>query len=1418
MKKPSRFLALLGAFALLSTMLVAAIGPAAPAAGGEVQLPIPFDPEFVFNFDDPDFEPLDSVVYYPWVGNDDESTGLGPADTSITVQNLSLQGAQIYIFVGSGDGGWDYVTSAALAAWASKTFTADALGIEAGSGAPVAVAGAGRFITFEEGTNQELIDLFGEGLFEVREEPVLLSKPVGVLGDDTQVTVCIAQAGFATTEGGDTYNEAAPFAAAIDIAAAVAPDGVDHPAYEEGDIVGYPADDSYVVWETQAELQALLNAVNPGPGGQLVDPFGGLNADGDCNDVIEVVAGEDVEFFDPVPIGGVAKQAVDGETLPYTTAADTVVSGYNAVNQAEVASFGEWYQPIVQTNCGPGGCWNTILRVANLGNLNNAVTVSFFPADDGSVSLATGFQLQSLIDGGDVWHIDLGDYVPEGWVGSAHVRSDGAVFTMADRVKVGYNMWITNTGSSANFELYDAGYVDDLCQCAPGGGYNYVLFAPDVRLDFFGWNTGINVANLAGVDNNVSIQYFNHFGNATEVLNQRLAAQGMTYLYDPSQAPQDNSQQDPTQDVNADIVGSALIWSQYPVAVAVDATKYPESTTEADANLFQASSYSATRSLYPLQFVPLVQKGNPASGLGATSGINIMNPGAVTTSVTVYWVNPSGVGASNFGTSHVTIPANANGFVYSMTQHNLPNGFVGSAVAVASNPIVATSAQVDYQVQWDGTAIWNAFNPCGFFRAIGDCAYGDPFAPVADGSTIEKTYVDETGAPVSGVQTILYDADAFGAIGVENPLFAGETWTGVSDEDGEVSFNVPAGTYYLIVTDVLGSDGYDLYYQSVDDLEIIEVDGVRYEVITVGENEFVGVTNELERILPIKHVNLAAAAAGMEICLHADDDGDGVLDPEEVTSPEYCLQADADGDATFVVEPGWYFVSTNLGAEFDVLAGYNSPAFVSAAPEFFALGGEYWNDLQDDVVALEGSIQKVLTLPDFLHEAFLAGDASIDGIIQIFGPGGFETEGNVQTFFDDNIGPNNEPSFSITDFNVPVGGPYEIEEFIQVHWDDDGNPATPDVTFTLSNTITLTDDQVICDDFLQASTTCAASPDAPAIYVYEDQVTRVFNDLAAAVVGQLDVFVRDEVTDLPLEGAEVCLFDEDLALVAPCELTNAAGIASFAGVPNGNYTVNASHVDYEGQATTTIYDVLVDAGIGPGLADSTEATADVVIALDPKGAVLDATVVVNGNVAPNQTVALAPASLLDGPGSGPFGTAFCANPPTQLGVTDALGEVDFNVQGGVDYCLVVNVGGILGDSAANSPVSVPAGDPAGDEDTVLTIVSGNAVIDVQVIAALGLGDIQTGIHPVVVYVEVGGEVYGNNGSCVGPPIAVGTTTSTGVGEGVFSATIDTTVTGNNYCVEAESADGLGGGDPTVAPVIVLAGDPIGDIDVTINTT
>ena len=623
-------------------------------------------------------------VYFPAVGNADESTGLGAAQTSITVQNLSVDDAYIFVYVGmpeDDDGvdldNWDVVEYAYLSGGASKTFQGSDLEIPAGDVRPVVVVG---------------------------------------------------------------YNE-----------------------------------------------------VSSGEGLYLV----------------------------PVVLAGVAKQAVTGDSLPFTTAADTAVSGYNAIGGRELGFFDELYFPIVQTNCGPGGCWNSILRISNMGlDDNAAVTVRFFPADDGSGSLQTGFQLQGLVDVGEVWSIDLSEWVPEGWVGSAHVYTDDAVGAIVDRVKPGTDMWITNTASNATSE--------GTWQVPGGGSYPYVLFAPDVRTDYNGWNTGINVANTVEIDADVSIQYFGSNGNAPAAQTRRLAAHGMTYFYNPSDPSEDRCDQPATDVPGCEFIGGAIILSSNPVAVVVDGVKYFGN----DANVGQAFSYSATGNAYDVLAAALVQKGNPANGMGATSGINFMNPNSGAATVETTWLNPSGFGAANFGSSIVWVPGFATGFVYTMFHHNLPNGYVGSAIVVSDLPVVATTANVDYQVNGDGTAIWNLSNPCGFFRQTGECIYESPLEPLDANATLTKEVVvdnpfdDVEGTEaLSGVMVTYEGWD-------ENDFYV--TGSGFTGANGTATFAVPAGEYSIeLVTLPNAPDGY-VYTGDMDDSEIF-----------VAANGATTVTNEL---------------------------------------------------------------------------------------------------------------------------------------------------------------------------------------------------------------------------------------------------------------------------------------------------------------------------------------------------------------------------------------------------------------------------------------------------------------------------------------------------------------------------------------------------------------------------------------------
>ena len=158
--------------------------------------------DMLFETVDPGFLAGDNTIYYPWVANDDDF-GLGDADTSISVQNLENRDSQIWIYTGNGDGTWSLATTAFLASFASKTFSAASLGIAAGEGAPVAVTAFHR-------VPGETVPGFPVGAF-LAETEVTLSKPAGIEGDFTQVVACVVN--VYTADG--TFGSPFPFLAAV---------------------------------------------------------------------------------------------------------------------------------------------------------------------------------------------------------------------------------------------------------------------------------------------------------------------------------------------------------------------------------------------------------------------------------------------------------------------------------------------------------------------------------------------------------------------------------------------------------------------------------------------------------------------------------------------------------------------------------------------------------------------------------------------------------------------------------------------------------------------------------------------------------------------------------------------------------------------------------------------------------------------------------------------------------------------------------------------------------------------------------------------------------------------------------------------------------------------------------------------------
>jgi hypothetical protein len=1052
---------------------------------------------------------------------------------------------------------------------------------------------------------------------------------------------------------------------------------------------------------------------------------------------VVAVGYHDLDFTSPMTLGCVTKQAVAGDDLPYTSSADTSVSGYNAVTGLEVGVFDELYLPIVQTNCGPGGCWNSILRVANVGfDANAAVTVRFFPADDGSGSLAEGFQVQTLLNIGALWSIDLATLVPEGWVGSAHILTDDAVVATVDRYKAGTDMWITNAASNASAEF---AFQDPVAQ-----GYPYVLFAADVRLDYNGWNTGINVANTVDTDNTVNIQYFGSSGNAPQGQSRRLAAHGMTYFYNPSDPSEDDCDQPADQVPTCDFVGGALILSDWPVAAAIDGVKYFGN----DANVGQAFSYAASGNVFQAQAFPLVQKGSPSTGMGATSGINFLNPNALATFVLVDWLNPSGFGADNFGDTIVWVPGYSTGFVYTMFQENLPNGFYGSALVLSELPIVTTSANVDYQVQGDGTVVWNGYNPCGLFRQLGDCPWVPPIPTATkiidtnvEGALVCVYAVGDAGqdgkpelpTECNLLQIFEKDGEEPGQ-GDPNTYFADLSPGGDDVNDGNVaSVTWNPDTNELTANvwiEGAGTPGVSYNAAIFNHVELEDPDNDLFDTIASGQNAICPPGGVLDTDFTGDNVNFVGTGV-------ADEDGDvtfptleatlSIEAAEDLGDPENAVVVVYDDDGNIIgcgqLEAGTVRPETpeeaavRLGAEavgvtdaegnvsFDLPLG-DYVAIICAtgyecATEEFTLDEEgevEINEVNLTPIAGEeetGVLAKVMIFPEIIVPqpegppiTIDVGAGINDGSISlnsevIFCEGIITDTADCDSVFDDavvafgGLDDNLDPDLplDLTDLDPNLAGAfvfaadvatgdYTICTSVSITGDFDGDPLTPDTTIGYDD---------LCET--ESDFQFHAALDGSTIEPVTGQIT-VLADTATVVVNvfaSYDVLVTDNTAAaLPIPGAEVCLFDAANVELA-CEETGADGIARFFGVDDGTYTTSASALGYEDESDTYVYtlagDLASDGGIdGPGTVEQHHA-----LALNPNELVLDVYVTLGtlpyeGAIV-NLYLTSVPPAPADVPGT--FPTGVCYGVFVASDTTSALGEAEFLVISGQSYCVQV---------------------------------------------------------------------------------------------------------------------------------------------------
>ena len=374
----------------------------------------------------------------------------------------------------------------------------------------------------------------------------------------------------------------------------------------------------------------------------------------------------------PARISAVMRQV--SATIPdqahETTGAQITVSGYTSLSYAGIAASPR-VVPIAQTNSN----WNTLIRVTNFEPQDTAfVTMTLRPHGNGNWE-----QLPSVnIPAGQTHTLNMLDVVPEGWIGSVNITSGSHVGAVAERVKNETNMLMINTSRSA---------VQT----------NQVQVAPLVFRNWNHWNTGISIVNLDSLPNDITVTYYSPEGGTVHVDEITIPGWDMDFIYMPAGQGQP-------------FVGSAAIEGESTFIATVDEVKY----FGEDGDTGHAMSYHADYlQAGPGQSlaIPLFRKGDPQTGGGDTSGVQIFNLfGQAAVRIRVI----DSTGQSALSEPLVINLGPHEGYTfYSMERDDLPIDFTGSVIIQnlpledQNSAVFAVSNLVNYDVQFDGSSAFN---------------------------------------------------------------------------------------------------------------------------------------------------------------------------------------------------------------------------------------------------------------------------------------------------------------------------------------------------------------------------------------------------------------------------------------------------------------------------------------------------------------------------------------------------------------------------------------------------------------------------------------------------------------------------------------------------------------------------------------
>ncbi|MDI3340022.1 MAG: hypothetical protein QJR03_05775 [Sphaerobacter sp.] len=621
-------------------------------------------------------DPEGGAIFFPWVPNNDTLAGGEGVTGSVTVQNL--EGFPVDVTISDAAG--NELASLTLNPRASQTFEADDLGLpEPGAG----VIASARW--------DEDLDLLSiTGLCEPRNYTVGRGSgsgtvdTAGFFGWMRPYDVEVTQGGFAFFEGDDytwDYNEDTG-----QLAIDWSPSGAEPSPGTDYEVVAYLC--------FPPRIAGLEKHTAGTVGARTSD------------DTIAVDGYSAVPWFDLLLATGIASLD-SGEPV-----------------EAYLEGQSRWVLPIVQTNNG----WDTELVITNVSDEHTSVSATFY-AEGGqgfagpSVAILSGETLKP----GESVAVDLLDDAgfPEDAVGSVWVDATHAVVAAAFRVKPSTDMLLTNLAQPRN----DA----PLPFLQPTE-----KFGPLVFRDYNGWNTGINIANLSSDYNHVTVTYYNYAGNVVSAETKNIPPRAMEYVYTPATG---------NVGLGENQVTAVQVDGTHPLVAAIDEVKYLGGQGQGHAmsypaagallslpagdqnDVFPPPTFSDGRYFYLASLaLPLVQKGNPSTGMGDTSGINLFNIGPERgVEAWVQFVDSAGVPvAPTVGNDDSEAPivlplaAHAGATIYTLRYSEMPEGFQGAAVVgVTCGPLtsecvggelVGVSNNVNYDVAGDGSAVYNMVN------------------------------------------------------------------------------------------------------------------------------------------------------------------------------------------------------------------------------------------------------------------------------------------------------------------------------------------------------------------------------------------------------------------------------------------------------------------------------------------------------------------------------------------------------------------------------------------------------------------------------------------------------------------------------------------------------------------------------------